>query len=141
MSDREFGSTSHARKEMPPNTNPTDPGRFYKAKHDAQHACEDLRAKIQRSNIHDAVRHELFRAVDAAESQISEVALTRSHPGSRLRDITKDVGHVQVAETWLAAADRVLGRLGPDGPRSLRVAIDEAVDTDVAIRPVSGTVV
>ncbi|MEC8406914.1 MAG: hypothetical protein VXZ20_07005, partial [Actinomycetota bacterium] len=45
------------------------------------------------------------------------------------RDITKDVGHVQVAETWLAAADRVLGRLGSDGPRSSRVAIDEAVDT------------
>ena len=55
--------------------------------------------------------------------------MTRSHPGSRLRDIAKDVGHVQVAETWLAAADRVLGRLGPDGPRSPRIAIDEAVDT------------
>ena len=68
-------------------------------------------------------------AVDAAESQISEVALTRSHPGSRLRDIAKDIGHLQVAETWLAAADRVLGRLGPDGPRSSRVAIDEAADT------------
>ena len=130
MSDRENGKhKSRAQRDAAKHKPHRTQDRFYKAKHDAQHACEDLRAKIQRSNIHDAVRHELLRAVDAAESQISEVALTRSHPGSRLRDITKDIGHLQVAETWLAAADRVLGRLGPDGPRSSRVAIDEAVDT------------
>ncbi len=125
------GSTSHAHKEMPPNTNPhRTQDRFYKAKHDAQHACEDLRAKIQRSNIHDAVRHELLRAVDAAESQINEVALTRSHPGSRLRDITKDVGHLQVAETWLLPPRTAFSAASaPDGPRSSRTAIDEAVDT------------
>jgi len=103
--------------------------RFYKAKHDAQHACEDLRARIQRSNIHEAVRKEMLAAVSSAESQINDVSPTRSHPGSQLREITKQVGHLQVAETWLAASDRVLGRLGPDGPRSPQAAIEEAVDT------------
>ena len=102
MSDRENGKhKSRAQRDAAKHKPHRTQDRFYKAKHDAQHACEDLRAKIQRSNIHDAVRYELLRAVDAAESQISEVELTRSHPGSRLRDITKDVGHVRVAETWL----------------------------------------
>jgi len=65
----------------------------------------------------------------SAESQINEVTPTRSHPGSQLREITKQVGHLQVAENWLAASDRVMNRLGPDGPRSRRAALEEAVDT------------
>lgn len=103
--------------------------RFYKAKKDAQHACEELRARIQRSQIHDAVRKELLDAVASAESQIADVSLTRSHPGAELRELTKEVGHLQVAETWLAGADRVLNRLGSDGPRSQRAAVEEQVDT------------
>jgi len=103
--------------------------RFYKAKHDAQHACEELRARIQRSAIHEAVRKELLSAVASAESRINEVSLTRSHPGSQLRDLTKEVGHLQVAETWLAGADRVLSRLGSDGPRTPRAVVEQEVDT------------
>lgn len=103
--------------------------RFYKAKHDAQHACEELRARIQRSNLHEAVRKELLAAVASAESRINEVSLTRSHPGAQLREVTKEVGHLQVAEMWLAAADRVLARLGHDGPRSSRAVIEQEVDT------------
>lgn len=103
--------------------------RFYKAKHDAQHACEELRAKIQRSNLHDAVRKELLAAVASAESRINEVSLTRSHPGAQLRDLTKEVSHLQVAENWLAGADRVLARLGSDGPRSPRALVEQEVDT------------
>jgi hypothetical protein len=103
--------------------------RFYKAKHDAQHACEELRARIQRSHIHDAVRKELMEAVSSAESQINDVTPSRSHPGAQLRELTKEVGHLQVAETWLAGADRVLVRLGADGPRSARARLEEEVDT------------
>lgn len=103
--------------------------RFYKAKHDAQHACENLRSSIKRSHIHDAVRKELLGAVAEAESRIGEVTLTRSHPGAELRELTKEIGHLQIAENWLAAADRVLDRLGPNGPRSQRAAIEEGVDT------------
>ena len=103
--------------------------RFYKAKHDAQHACEELRARIQRSHIHDAVRKELLDAVATAESRINEVTLTRSHPGAQLRDLTKGVSHLQVAETWVAASDRVLARLGSDGPRSARARVEQEVDT------------
>lgn len=102
--------------------------RFYKAKHDAQHACEDLRARIRRSQIHEAVRKELVSAVDAAESRINDVSPTRSHPGAQLRDITKEVGHLAIAENWLAAADRVMGRLGGNGPRSARARVEEEVD-------------
>lgn len=103
--------------------------RFYKAKHDAQHACEDLRSSIKRSHIHDAVRKELLSAVAQAESLINEVTPTRSHPGAELRELTKEVGHLQIAENWLAAADRVLDRLGPNGPKSQRSAVEEGVDT------------
>lgn len=103
--------------------------RFYKAKHDAQHACEELRARIQRSQIHDAVRKELLDAVTSAESQINDVTPSRSHPGAQLRELTKEVGHLQIAETWLAGADRVLARLGSNGPRSARARLEEEVDT------------
>jgi hypothetical protein len=103
--------------------------RFYKAKHDAQHACEDLRSRIQRSHIHEAVRKELQAAVAEAESRVNEVTPTRSHPGAELRELTKEVGHLQVAENWLAAADRVMERLGPNGPKSQRTAVEEGVDT------------
>jgi len=103
--------------------------RFYKAKHDAQHACEELRARIQRSSIHEAVRKQLLAAVASAESRINEVTLTRSHPGAQLRDLTKEVSHLQVAETWLAASDRVLSRLGANGPRSARARVEQEVDT------------
>ena len=103
--------------------------RFYKAKHDAQHACEDLRARIQRSHIHAAVRKELLAAVSRAEARINDVTLTRSHPGAHLRELTKEVGHLQVAENWLAAADRVLERLGPNGAKAQRSAVEEGVDT------------
>lgn len=103
--------------------------RFYKAKRDAQHACEELRARIQRSNIHDAVRKELLAAVGTAEGHINDVSLTRSHPGAELRELTKEVGHLQVAETWLAGADRVLDRLGVNGSRGARAHIEQEVDT------------
>lgn len=103
--------------------------RFYKAKHDAQRACEDLRSRIKRSHIHDAVRKELLSAVAEAESRISDVSPTRSHPGAALRELSKEISHLQVAENWLAAADRVLDRLGPDGPKSHRAAVEEGVDT------------
>lgn len=102
--------------------------RFYKAKHDAQHACEDLRSSIKRSHIHDAVRKELLAAVSEAEAQINGVSPTRSHPGAELRELTKEVGHLQVAENWLAAADRVVERLGPNGPKSQLSAVEEGVD-------------
>lgn len=103
--------------------------RFYKAKHDAQHACEDLRASIQRSHIHEAVRKELLDAVSSAESHINEITPTRSHPGAQLRELTKEVAHLQVAETWLAAADRVLARLGTNGPRNPKDRVEQEVDT------------
>ncbi len=103
--------------------------RFYKAKRDAQHACEDLRTSIQRSHIHDAVRKELLAAVATAESLITDVTPTRSHPGAQLRELTKEVGHLQVAENWLAAADRVMERLGPNGPKSQHASVEEGVDT------------
>jgi len=130
MPSREIGNgKSRAERDAAKHKPHRTEERFYKAKHDAQHACEDLRAKIQRSNIHDAVRKELLSALGSAESQINEVTPTRSHPGSQLREITKQVGHLQVAENWLAASDRVMNRLGPDGPRFPRAALEEAVDT------------
>jgi len=46
-----------------------------------------------------------------------------------LREITKEVGHLLVAENWLAAADRVFVRLGRGAPKSQRSAIEEGVDT------------
>lgn len=99
--------------------------RFFAAKSDAKQACEELRAIIQRSHIHDAMKTDLLNAVARAESEIKELTPTQSHPGSSAKELAKQVSHLNLAETWVAAADRVLIRMNGQGPANVRELVIE----------------
>lgn len=100
--------------------------RFFAARHDAKAQCETLRATIRKSSIHSVMRHELLAAVDRAESLVKSVEPTQSHPGAEIRQLSKEIGHLMLAEQWVSAADRVLGRLNGHGPGDLRARLEEA---------------
>lgn len=102
--------------------------RFFAARTDARHACEELRAVIRRSGIHDTMKQELLTAVTRAEAMLSALSPTAHHPGANAKEIAKQIGHLRVAETWVAAADRVIGRLHGGGPLALRQQVEERQD-------------
>jgi hypothetical protein len=100
--------------------------RFFAARNNAKQACENLRTAIRKSQIHAVMRDELLQAVDRAEAQVKSVEPTQAHPGAEIRQLAKEIEHLQLAELWVAAADRVLNRLGDGGPAQSRSALEEA---------------
>jgi hypothetical protein len=100
--------------------------RFFAARNNAKAACENLRTAIRKSQIHAVMRDELLQAVDRAEAEVKRVEPTQVHPGAEIRALIKDIEHLQLAELWVAAADRVLNRLGANGPAQSRSELEEA---------------
>ena len=100
--------------------------RFFAARHEAKDQCETLRAAIRKSHIHAVMRDELLAAVDRAEARVKAVEPTQSHPGAEIRQLSKEIEHLHLAEQWVAAADRVLSRLNGHGPADLRQRLEEA---------------
>ena len=108
--------------------------RFFAARNEAKAACETLRSSIRKSNIHSVMQKDLLAAADRAESLVKQVELTTSHPGAEIKQLAKEIGHLQLAEQWVAAADRVLARLNGQGPSDLRAAVTAAVAGSVTQR-------
>lgn len=102
--------------------------RFFAARADARNACEELRAVIRRSAIHDTMKQELLTAVERAEAMLAGLSPTVHHPGASAKEIAKQIGHLRVAEVWVAAADRVITRLHGGGPLALRQEVEERQD-------------
>ncbi len=100
--------------------------RFFAARNDGKQACENLRTAIRKSHIHSVMRDELLQAVDRAEALVKDVEPTQAHPGAEIRRLAKEIEHLQLAEQWVAAADRVLTRLGSAGPAQSRSELEEA---------------
>ncbi len=121
MSETRSRLSRNAAKHKPHRTEE----RFFAARGDARHACEELRSIIRRSSIHDAMKHDLLTAVARAEARLSGLTPTASHPGASAKEIGKHVGHLRIAEVWIAAADRVLGRMSGAGPTALRRELEE----------------
>jgi len=102
--------------------------RFFAARNDAKQACENLRTAIRKSQIHTVMRDELLQAADRAEALVKGVEPTQVHPGAEIRQLAKEIEHLQLAEQWVAAADRVLNRLGTEGPAAARTDLEQAQD-------------
>lgn len=102
--------------------------RFFAARNDAKQACENLRTAIRKSQIHTVMRDELLQAADRAEALVKGVEPTQIHPGAEIRQLAKEIEHLQLAEQWVAAADRVLNRLGAEGPAAARSDLEQAQD-------------
>jgi hypothetical protein len=102
--------------------------RFFAAKTAARHACEELTQSIRKSHIHDVMKSALLMAVRRAENRLQHIAPTSDHPGAEVKALTKEVGHLQLAEIWIAAGDRVMTRLTSAPATDARAAVEEAQD-------------
>jgi len=102
--------------------------RLFAAKASVTTTAEDLIAAVRRANVHEAVRKDLLEAIDRVQHQLHDITVQVPHAASQVKDLAKQLQHLQLAEKWLAAADRVTTRLGDNGPKAVRDALDETRD-------------
>lgn len=103
--------------------------RFFAAKAAAKTACEDLVHDVRRSPLHEAMKSDLLRAVDRVERELHDITVDDDGGRSRVVEIDKEIQHLQLAEKWVSASERVLTRLGNHGSKSMRDGLLEAQDT------------
>lgn len=111
-----------AAKEVPHRSNE----RFYSARSDVKKACEDLQHLLRMSSAHEVVVRDFETAVGRIEQDLQNISPDESKATSTLRDMGKEVQHLQVAETWVSATDRVLERLGDAASHKMRDELLEA---------------
>ena len=103
-------------------------GRFFAAKTDVKHSCEQLVHDVKRSALHNSMKTDLLNAVDRVHKALHN--LSEDTPGGRneLVELEKQVEHLLLAEKWVNAAERVLVRLGIGGNKVVRAAVLEEQD-------------
>jgi hypothetical protein len=114
-----------AAKEVPHRTDE----RFFAAKADVKKACEDLLHDLRHSSAHPPVVTDLTTAVKRVEQSLKDITPEEPKASSAVRDMGKEVQHLQVAHTWVSATERVLVRLGSAAPHGMRDNLLEAQDT------------
>ena len=102
--------------------------RLHSAKATVTKAAEDLLTTVRRAHLHEAVRNDLVAAIERVQRQLHEINGAVSGATSQVKELGKQVQHLQLAEKWVAASDRVLSRLGANGSKAMRDALLEAQD-------------
>jgi hypothetical protein len=100
--------------------------RFFSAKADVKKACEDLLHDLRHSAAHPPVVADLTTAVDRVLQQLKDITPDEPKASSAVRDMAKEVQHLQLAATWVSSAERVLTRLGSAATHALRDQVMEA---------------
>ncbi|MFA7323013.1 MAG: hypothetical protein WC005_01515 [Candidatus Nanopelagicales bacterium] len=102
--------------------------RFFAAKTDVKASCEKLVHDVKRSALHDAMKSDMLHAADLVQKSLHD--MTEDTPGGRneLVELEKQVEHLQLAEKWVNAAERVLTRLGSNGAKEVRDGVLESQD-------------
>ena len=103
--------------------------RFFAAKADVKKACEDLLHDLRHSSAHPPMVTDLTTAVNRMQQQLKDITPDEPKASSAVRDMGKEVQHLQLAHTWVSATERVLTRLGSNGPQGMRDGLLEAQDT------------
>jgi hypothetical protein len=114
-----------AAKEVPHRTDE----RFFAAKADVKKACENLLHDLRHSSAHPPMVADLVTAVNRVQQQLKDITPDETKASSAVRDMGKEVQHLQLAETWVSATERVLTRLGTNGSHEERDRLLEAQDT------------
>ena len=114
-----------AAKEVPHRTDE----RFFSAKADVKRACEDLMHDLRSCAATPAMVTDLTTAVTRLLQQVKDVSPDEPKASSTVRDMGKEVQHLQTAQTWVSAAERVLARLGSGTASEVRVGLLEAQDS------------
>ena len=128
MTQQSFGPSRLSRvaaKEVPHRKS----GRFFAAQSDVKHSCEQLVLDVKRSSLHAAMKTDLLSAVHRVTQVLH--AISEDTPGGRneLVELEKQVEHLQLAEKWVNAAERVLTRLGTTGAKDVRDSLLEYQDS------------
>ncbi|MBI1349887.1 MAG: hypothetical protein GC156_02080 [Actinomycetales bacterium] len=103
--------------------------RFFSARTDVKKACEELSHDLRHSSAHAPMVTDLETAVKRVEQQLQDMSPDEPKASSAVRDMEKEVQHLQVAHTWVSAAQRVLDRLGSAAPHTMRDQLLEAQET------------
>jgi len=103
--------------------------RLFAAKSSAKRMCEDLVHDIRHSALHESMKNDLMHAVERVQRSLHDIAPDVDHASSRVKDLTKQIQHLMLAETWVSAAERVLTRLGVGGGKDVRDSVLAAQDT------------
>ena len=103
--------------------------RFFSARADVKKACEDFLHVLRNSSAHPPMVADLVTAVNRVEQQLKEISPDEPKASSAVRDMAKELQHLQAAETWVSATERVLNRLGDSVTHEMRDGLLEAQDT------------
>ncbi|CAB4867865.1 unannotated protein [freshwater metagenome] len=128
MSQQSSGPTRLARtaaKEVPHRKS----DRFFAARAEAKADCEQLIVDVRRSHLHEATRVELLSAAERVQRELLAISLDTPDARNAVVDLDKQLKHLQLAEKWVVAAQRVMDRLGENGSKSVRDGVLEAQDT------------
>lgn len=112
-------------KEVPHRTDE----RFFAAKSDVKNACETLLHDMRHSSAHAPMVTDFITAVTRMQQQLKEITPDVPKASSEVRDMGKEVQHLQLAHTWVSATERVLSRLGASCSHEMRDELLEAQDT------------
>ncbi len=103
--------------------------RFFAAKSSVRTQCEDLLHDLRHSSAHAPMIADFTSAVDRVEQILKDISPDTPKATSAVKDLSKEVQHLALAESWVSSAERVLGRLGPNGSAALRSSLAEAQET------------
>jgi predicted RNA binding protein with dsRBD fold (UPF0201 family) len=124
MSDQSTGRNRLSRlaaKEVPHRLE----SRLFAAKAAVTKSIEDLTTVVRKAHIHDAARNDLLQALQRAEHQLHDITPQTEGATGAVKDLAKQVDHLQLAEKWVASSSRVIDRLGPNGAKALRDQLEE----------------
>lgn len=113
-----------AAKEVPHRTDE----RFFSAKASAKKACEELLHDLRNSSAHEPMVADLVTAVNRVQQQLQDLSPDVPKASSGVKEMAKEVQHLQLAATWVSAAERVLTRLGASATHEMRDPLLEAQD-------------
>ncbi|MUH45401.1 MAG: hypothetical protein F2793_02690 [Actinobacteria bacterium] len=72
---------------------------------------------------------ELLSAAERVQRELLAISLDTPDARNAVVDLDKQLKHLQLAEKWVVAAQRVMDRLGENGSKSVRDGVLEAQDT------------
>lgn len=99
--------------------------RLFAAKSTVTSAIEDLTSTVRKAHVHDAVRSTFLQATQRVEQRLHDITIQTEGATSAVKDLGKEVKHLELAEKWVAASGRVLDRLQNNGGKAVMDKLEE----------------
>ena len=103
--------------------------RFFSAKSAVKTQCEDLLHDLRHSAAHAPMVSDFTYAVERVQQALKAMTPDMPKATSSVKQLSKEVTHLQLAASWVSTSQRVIGRLGNNGSHQTRQELEEAQDT------------